>query len=443
MDYIYDLFITMLGILPFYLSIVILLLKPLKKYQYLVLFGYCFILSAFFYTALGQSITIFNITGCLVFIILFQRDRKLINTICSLIGYITAVILDYIILFLLDLFNISVEKINEYHPVLFSTLFSVLILFTLLLLRHIAIKLNLETLIYRIKRTSRLILFNVSFLTLIIIFNISIGDIIGYSSFVITFNCIIFFIFFAISTYLSLSMLKTINNEHSLKAELEQYATLDEYTQHIEKLNEELRLFRHDYCNILSSIGTYIHENDMKGLEQYFSLNIVPYSDDIQKDEHALGRLSFIKDKYLKSIIYAKIIYALNHNINVTVDIVETINITSINPIDITRIIGILLDNAVEGALTSNSPKLQIAFIKKEQSVTIIIENSCDDIPFDINDIYKINVSSKGEGHGLGLHNIHMILQKYNNVIHTTSYENNIFSQQLEIINYTEANLND
>ena len=39
----------------------------------------------------------------------------------------------------------------------------------------------------------------------------------------------------------------------------------------IESINNEMRKFRHDYVNILTTMSEYIREDDMPGLRQYFN----------------------------------------------------------------------------------------------------------------------------------------------------------------------------
>jgi two-component system sensor histidine kinase AgrC len=53
----------------------------------------------------------------------------------------------------------------------------------------------------------------------------------------------------------------------------------------------------------------------------------------------------------------------------------------------------------------------------------------------------KINIdgySSKGSGRGMGLAIAKKILEKYKNVLHITTFEDNIFTQTLEIANKKE-----
>ncbi|MDT3982591.1 ATP-binding protein, partial [Staphylococcus ureilyticus] len=60
---------------------------------------------------------------------------------------------------------------------------------------------------------------------------------------------------------ISFSIIRQIQYKRNIK-EIENYY---KYTLQIEKINNEMRKFRHDYVNILSTLSDYIRENDMEG----------------------------------------------------------------------------------------------------------------------------------------------------------------------------------
>ena len=68
-----------------------------------------------------------------------------------------------------------------------------------------------------------------------------------------------------------------------------------------------------------------------------------------------------------------------------------------------------------------------------EHSVVFIISNSFVNNNINISDINKIGVTTKGEGHGIGLHNANEILNKYGNILKSTRIEENMFIQELQV----------
>lgn len=59
--------------------------------------------------------------------------------------------------------------------------------------------------------------------------------------------------------------------EMKYKRNQEEIETYYEYTLKIEAINNEMRKFRHDYVNILTTLSEYIREDDMIGLRAYFN----------------------------------------------------------------------------------------------------------------------------------------------------------------------------
>ena len=62
---------------------------------------------------------------------------------------------------------------------------------------------------------------------------------------------------------ISFSIVRQIQYKRNMQ-EIENYY---KYTLQIENINNEMRKFRHDYVNILSTMSEFIRENDMDGLK--------------------------------------------------------------------------------------------------------------------------------------------------------------------------------
>lgn len=90
-------------------------------------------------------------------------------------------------------------------------------------------------------------------------------------------------------------------------------------------------------------------------------------------------------------------------------------------------------NNAIEGALETDTPTISFAMINNIGSVTIIILNNYikHNIPY--YDLKKISISTKGKNRGIGLHNAENILSKYPNIVHDTEMKDHEFIQRLEI----------
>lgn len=256
---------------------------------------------------------------------------------------------------------------------------------------------------------------------------------VGYNNSTLTAGMfIIYFAFLMIVMYVLFS--SSIKEAKALAKQKEMEQLL-QYTGNLEILNNDIRSFRHDYMNVLTSMMGFIEINDTSGLVNYINDEIIPFSDKIKTDNFKLGLLFYLKQPEIKGIVSYKVIQAQENGIKVLIDLTEDIEIKGMNIIDFCRVIGILLDNAIEAAAETEDRILRIAFVSKEDSTIIAIINSCPEDMLPVHMVLEKGFSTKGENRGLGLSNLKEIVDAYSNVIMDTTIENNEFKQIIEIIN--------
>ncbi|PTK74839.1 ATP-binding protein, partial [Staphylococcus haemolyticus] len=219
------------------------------------------------------------------------------------------------------------------------------------------------------------------------------------------------------------------------KRNMEEIETYYEYTLQIESINNEMRKFRHDYVNILTTMSEYIREDDMPGLRQYFNENIVPMKDNLQMKSIKINGTENLKVRAIKGLVTTKILQAQEKNIPISIEVPELVEHIEMNTIDLSRIIGIITDNAIEASETLEDALIRIAFINTDSSVMFIVMNKCkEDMPR-IHELFQERFSTKGENRGLGLSTLKEITDSTENVLLDTTIENGYFIQKVEIIN--------
>lgn len=240
-----------------------------------------------------------------------------------------------------------------------------------------------------------------------------------------------FFIVALTLIYSNIRITKSIIQQESIDKE---YTQLKEYTTIVESVSTDLRRFKHDYLNILTTLGDYIEEKDMDGLYNFYHSELLPKSNKlVTKDKH-LDLLKYIKLTPLKSLVSSKIISAQALAIETKIEISENITKLSIDTLDICRIIGILFDNAIEGTLLCEEKLIHFAVIKVDTNTIFVINNTCVESLPPIYKLYEENFSTKGEGHGIGLKTVRDIINNdYNNVLINTKIEYGLFKQELII----------
>lgn len=227
---------------------------------------------------------------------------------------------------------------------------------------------------------------------------------------------------------------KSVKNEVALRREIEEKYRIEEYAHMIEDLYSETRRFKHDYINMLTPLKEYIDNNDMSKLKEFFYDNVIDMDKDIKWSNNNIDKLKYIKLTGLKALLSTKLIKAISMKVDIKVEIIEEISKISMNIMDLCRIIGILMNNAMEAAEECKNPKLHLCIVNKQEYVVITIENNFEGEKPVIHKIYKEGYSAKGSGRGLGLYTVKNIIDtKYENVCINTSIEEGMFIQELWI----------
>ena len=233
--------------------------------------------------------------------------------------------------------------------------------------------------------------------------------------------------YFAVSMYNLISTSKLAYTTRALENA--------ENTIHTTKiLHDQVRSFKHDFDNIVNSIGGYVVNEDMEGLKRYYNQlleecnktnNLYALSPDVINHPaiyHMLATKYYEADQNNVQI-----------NLNVFLDLNEIEKRMKIY--DFTRILGILLDNAIEAANECNKKIINVTFRKDigNDMIAIIIQNTYANKDIDTEEIYQKGISTKENHSGLGLWKVREILMHNNNLNLFTTKNDEFFTQQFEI----------
>ena len=239
------------------------------------------------------------------------------------------------------------------------------------------------------------------------------------------FNFICLLIYFSLSFF---SMAKIM----TLAATTQKLESAEEYNRTLHVLHDSVRGFKHDFDNIVTTIGGYINTNDMDGLKKYYT--------QLENDCEKVNNLyilnpDIINNPGIYNLLTTKYNEALEKDIKVNLTFLLDLNDLHMKIYEFARILGILLDNAIDAASECDEKILNIVFRNdsKNNRNIVLIENTYKDKDVNLDEIFNKGVSGKENHTGLGLWEIRQILKKNNNVnLHTTKNEQ-YFSQQLEI----------
>ena len=197
---------------------------------------------------------------------------------------------------------------------------------------------------------------------------------------------------------------------------------LQEYTCYLDKNEDKLRRFKHDYQNLLDGLRIGAQEYDVQAVIN----QLVEYSASHfnQKALRKYKGVNHIHDKNLKSIAIAKLtkLYDLkiDYSFGCDKDIYQIPR--SVDVLDLIRIIGITFDNAIEESQKlinktkqKNSARVDAMYYQEDGDFEFEIRNRIVDRNIDTNNIQKKNYSTKNGHMGLGLSNVQKIVHKYEN----------------------------
>jgi len=207
--------------------------------------------------------------------------------------------------------------------------------------------------------------------------------------------------------------------------------------KHLSTLHDNIRGFKHDFNNIIQAVGGYLATDNIVGLKTYYkelleecqiNNNLSVLNPEIINNPAIYSLLS---DKYYKSEELG-----IKLNLEIFADL-SNLNITSY---ELTRILGILLDNAIEASAKCDKKIVNIIF-RKDKNLNrnlIIIENTYINKDVNLNKIFDKGFSSKEENedkknHGIGLWEVKKYIHKRDNLNLYTTKNEEFFSQQFEI----------
>ncbi len=385
------------------------------------------ILSAILYNVYASQALVLVV---LIIIIFFYSKVRWYSIVIVLMSTLLSYLTNFITV------AISLYTENIIHNIYFYNIFhfSIFIILSLILahlFKHLLIRLRYSYL-YLSKRNYIIISFvlAIAFIYFYIISQTNLQE-----SNSLNFYAIIFVSITVLLSLVILLLSAFALREMKYKRKLQEIEAYYEYTLRIESINNEMRKFRHDYVNILTTLSDYIREDDMPGLRKYFDEHIVPMKDKLKTRSIKMNGIEKLKVREIKGLITTKIIQAQEKRIPISIEVPDEIDRIDMNTVELSRIIGIIVDNAIEASENLEEPLINIAFIDNDESVTFIVMNKCsDDIP-KIHELFEQGFSTKGDNRGLGLSTLKELTDSNENVLLDTVIENGYFVQKVEINN--------
>ena len=239
----------------------------------------------------------------------------------------------------------------------------------------------------------------------------------------------------SLSAYFFISMYSLINTD-KLNTTSQSLEEAQLHNRTLILLHDNMRGFKHDFHNIVQGIGGYIDKKDLVGLEKYYR--------QLLQDCNRVNNLTalsptVINNPAIYNVMAAKYHRADENGIQINLGIFMDLNDLEhhLKIYEFTRILGILMDNAIEAAMECNNKIVHVTFRKEDSRhrYLMVIENTYLNKDIDTERIFEKSYSTKSKktNSGLGLWEVRQILKRNNNLNLFTTKDAEYFRQQLEI----------
>lgn len=225
------------------------------------------------------------------------------------------------------------------------------------------------------------------------------------------------------------SLIYVIYNKFQRQAMEDKYNESMEYVLRYEKIINEQGKKNHVYNNQLMVIKGYV--NNPERLTEYLEEVI---GDHRTGQNYTVKQLGFLPDGGVKGLLYHKLSKMEDNNIKYYLYVDQNIKDKDIESFDLktyrdlTKLLGVFLDNAIDAALKSEEKEIEVELKDKNDCLLLTISNTYDK-NIDINKVGKSGFTTKGVGHGFGLSIVKDIARTNSEIETFSSKESDKFIQ--------------
>lgn len=204
------------------------------------------------------------------------------------------------------------------------------------------------------------------------------------------------------------------------------------YVQNLEKIQQDMRVFKHDYQNMLAGMYLHVEEGKLLEIQDFLKKASMTFDHELGIKIKQTSQLANVEIVPLKSLLITKLMKIYEKGIASTIEVLYPIKSINMSADDLNRCLGILIDNAIEAVEGNKSGVIHIIVTHYECATSFKVINTFVEKP-NLKDIWKEGYSTKGKKRGVGLFSYEKIINNYKNVTTSTQIEENMFIQELTI----------
>ncbi len=233
-------------------------------------------------------------------------------------------------------------------------------------------------------------------------------------------------------TGLVLYLAQWSDSARKMEAQRDVIAQQQLYEQDLEVIRREVRSFRHDYKNLLAGLSEQADEGELDQLRCALSELDAGFDRRIGEKIRASTQIGNLRVPQVRSLLLSKLAAMGGQGIDCRLEALYPVESVGMDVWDFVRCLGILLDNAAQAALETETPWVEIVLLAQGGELSLRVSNPYAGA-IDPDKIWAEGFSTKGEGRGLGLPSYQRILAEYPNTAASTSWAGGVFVQELKV----------
>ncbi|GFZ26390.1 sensor histidine kinase [Lactobacillus corticis] len=187
-----------------------------------------------------------------------------------------------------------------------------------------------------------------------------------------------------------------------LKAQMKD---LEDYANYLEQNEDDLRRFKHDYLNLLESLNLQ-DQTAVAKLTEYTAKHF---------DQQTLSRyqdLNHVHIKPLKNLLLTKFASMHENGLDYSFECDRIVDqLGQIEVLDLVRVLGIALDNAIEASRETPNPQIKIMLYQDQGNLEFEVRNKT--LANSTIGISELGATTKDGHSGIGLANVKQLVEKY------------------------------
>ena len=204
------------------------------------------------------------------------------------------------------------------------------------------------------------------------------------------------------------------------------------YESDLEAIRKEVQGFRHDYRNLLAGMAEQARAGDMEELGRTLEELDAGFERCIGEKIRASAQIGNLQVLQLRSLVLTKMADMKAKGVECRLEVIYPVTYVPMDVWDFVRCLGVFLDNAVEAALCTERPWVEILLLAQRNVLSLRVSNAWDGKGDPVR-FWDEGFSTKGSGRGTGLSGCRRILERCPNAGSDTEWGPDMFVQKLTV----------